>query len=458
MKTRPWAVAPGLASLVLLCGVGLALAGERSGRAGDGRVGAAVWTRDCAPSLPPEDDRASSVSKRQQAGKRKAARPGLALALSGGGYRAAAFHLGALIRLNEAGLLKRVDQVSSVSGGSIVAGTLGLHWSNLNFDRNGVAANLDAVIGPVRRLLSTPIDVGAVLVGFVGPGRAGEEVAKVYDRMLFQGKTLQDLPGKGEGPFFLINATNVRTGTLWRFTRSYMGDYRIGYIDHPNTPLSTAVAASSAFPPFLSPMLLPIPSDARFRRYAEEIKLANDRERLIVDCAFFGPQLLTDGGVYDNLGLEPVDDFEALLVSDGGQRIKDQSAPPENWAAQIRTLEIIDNQVRSLRKRRLIDDYLNEERAGASWAIDGKTKAYHPPTDPLNAAACASKELSETPTRLDAMPEERQELLINWGYAVSDASLRSFFSGYAKKRYGVTIAEPKGFPFPSRGCRIGHDP
>jgi NTE family protein len=45
----------------------------------------------------------------------------LALCLSGGGYRAMVFHLGALIRLNELGLLPRLKRVSSVSGGSITS-------------------------------------------------------------------------------------------------------------------------------------------------------------------------------------------------------------------------------------------------------------------------------------------------------------------------------------------------
>jgi NTE family protein len=51
---------------------------------------------------------------------------GIALCLSGGGYRAMLFHLGSLWRLNEAGLLPKLDRISSVSGGSIAAGVLGL--------------------------------------------------------------------------------------------------------------------------------------------------------------------------------------------------------------------------------------------------------------------------------------------------------------------------------------------
>ena len=50
--------------------------------------------------------------------------PKVCLALSGGGYRATLFHLGALRRLNELGLLTVLDHVSSVSGGSIIAAHL----------------------------------------------------------------------------------------------------------------------------------------------------------------------------------------------------------------------------------------------------------------------------------------------------------------------------------------------
>src|SRR2546425_2429212 len=85
--------------------------------------------------------------------------PGIALCLSGGGYRAMVFHLGALIRLNETGLLKKLARVSSVSGGSITAGMLGLRWSNLNF-ASGVATNLiSEVVDPIRRLADQTIDV-----------------------------------------------------------------------------------------------------------------------------------------------------------------------------------------------------------------------------------------------------------------------------------------------------------
>jgi NTE family protein len=60
-----------------------------------------------------------------------ALRPGVALALSGGGFRATLFHIGALIRLNELGQLATLDRISSVSGGSITAGMLACRWEAL---------------------------------------------------------------------------------------------------------------------------------------------------------------------------------------------------------------------------------------------------------------------------------------------------------------------------------------
>jgi len=85
--------------------------------------------------------------------------PGIAVCLSGGGYRAMVFHLGALWRLNELGYLGRLDRVSSVSGGSITAGLLGLKWPRLAFDAAGTSAAFVAeVVEPIRKLASTTID------------------------------------------------------------------------------------------------------------------------------------------------------------------------------------------------------------------------------------------------------------------------------------------------------------
>src|SRR5262245_6750687 len=94
---------------------------------------------------------------------------GIALALSGGGYRAMVFHLGALLRLNEVGLLEKLARVSSVSGGSITAGALAMSWKELSFN-DGMANNLQIVVDRMRALAATTIDAGAVIGGILLPG------------------------------------------------------------------------------------------------------------------------------------------------------------------------------------------------------------------------------------------------------------------------------------------------
>src|SRR6266849_5205019 len=93
---------------------------------------------------------------------------GVGLCLSGGGYRAMLFHLGALWRLNELGRLPLLDRVSSVSGGSITNGVLGLAWKRLEFDGAGVSLAFgDEVVEPIRRFANQTIDIPAVIGGLL---------------------------------------------------------------------------------------------------------------------------------------------------------------------------------------------------------------------------------------------------------------------------------------------------
>ena len=71
----------------------------------------------------------------------------IALAISGGGYRSTLFALGSLWRLNEFGLLKKINRITSVSGGSILTGYLAMRWRELVFDpKTNVATNFNKVI------------------------------------------------------------------------------------------------------------------------------------------------------------------------------------------------------------------------------------------------------------------------------------------------------------------------
>jgi NTE family protein len=72
---------------------------------------------------------------------------GIALCLSGGGFRATLFHLGTLRRLNEFGMLARLDVITSVSGGSILNGVLATRWPLLVIGTGGVISNFEKEIG-----------------------------------------------------------------------------------------------------------------------------------------------------------------------------------------------------------------------------------------------------------------------------------------------------------------------
>src|SRR4051794_28627309 len=103
---------------------------------------------------------------------------GIALCLSGGGYRAMLFHAGCLWRLNELGLLSKLKRISSVSGGSIIAGVLGMNWQALDFKPGAGSARFqDLLIKPVRQIASTTIDEGAIFGGIFLPGTISDHVA-----------------------------------------------------------------------------------------------------------------------------------------------------------------------------------------------------------------------------------------------------------------------------------------
>lgn len=335
------------------------------------------------------------------------------LALSGGGYRAMLFHLGALMRLNEAGWLPRLDRIASVSGGSITAARLGLVWNDLTFEGD-VAVDFDEhVTRPVMDLAGHTIDVWAVLTG-LRPGRISKRVQAAYDRHLFHGATLQDLPRDGEGPRFILLATNLSNGTLWRMSQPYMRDWRSDPVLEPRLPLAQAVGASSAFPPILSPCVLDLPDRTVF---------------------------LTDGGVFDNLGVEPIlKRCRTCLFSDGGGTFSEPKKPPTGFlTGTIRVLHTVDVEVRRLRRRQVMDALSAGERQGSFWAINTDPGRFPRPAANLPASAAATLALSRIPTRLAKLPARRREALVNWGYAATDFALRSWVV--------TELPQPAGFPF-----------
>ena len=201
----------------------------------------------------------------------------------------------------------------------------------------------------------------------------------------------------------------------------------------PGISLALAVGASSAFPPFLSPVRLPLRNEDFLPGSGAELQ----RPPYTTEVC------LTDGGVYDNLGLETAwKRYSTVLVSDGGGAIQPDPSPKRDWARHAyRVLNVVDNQVRSLRKRQIVDGFQSGERSGAYWSVWTDMQAISLP-DALHCPPEQCQELAETPTRLKAMDDRLQERLINWGYAACDATMRKY--GGAKNDPAATFPYKRG--------------
>lgn len=351
------------------------------------------------------------------------------LALSGGGYRAMLYSLGSLWRLNELGWLRKIDMITSVSGGSILNGVLATRWSKLTWAPLGdgfVATNfVDQVAKPVRAMGSTPVDVAAGVEGLISIfSTISDKVTAAYDKHLFNGTKLQEaIPefDKGKTPRFLFYATSLQTGSSVRIERKRLGDYKIGEIQNPNLPVAQVVAASSAFPPVLSPVELKVNPNSW--KELPGAYLFNRPE-------FKSTLLFTDGGVYDNMGLESIwDRCETVLVSDAGAPLDMDSTPHTDWTRQaVRVLDIVTEQTRALRKRKLIDDFKHGVRKGTYWGIRTKIGDYGLP-DAFAKDSAVTQALPQIRTRLDEFSAKEQGQLINWGYALADAAMRKHVMG-----------------------------
>lgn len=241
---------------------------------------------------------------------------------SGGGSRAAALAHATLseldqVRFNWAGrdtsLVREIDMVGGVSGGSVAAAHLALHgyadhlrrfpddFLKVDFQSNvlGAAAN--------------PANLFRMTSPWFGRGHI---LAEQLDSLLFQGATFGDLlryPGR---PMLVIGATDLSNGAEFDFASEQMA-LLCSSIDR--VPLSFAVAASSALPLVFSPLTLRNfageCATARPKLLADSNASRTARVRLVrselesfahADRQFVH---LVDGGVSDNLGLRRISDF-----------------------------------------------------------------------------------------------------------------------------------------------------
>jgi len=365
---------------------------------------------------------------------------GIALCMSGGGYRAMLFHLGSIWRLNEAGVLPHLRLIASVSAGSITSALLGKNWKRLDWQESGGAPNFKSLIAdPIRALADRSIDDSCYELGLAHGHSIHESLVQSFERRLFGQATLQNLPGDREGPEFIFNSTNVQTASLWRFSRDRMGDSQVGFIRDPTVSLAKAVACSSA-PPAMRPAVLEVNPESI------------DLDTRGVHCfrPFHDEVILADGGFYDPLALETAfNRCTALLVSNAGQKICAEAEPKRDvYGHTMRMIGLVETQVRCLRKRQLLHALTQRERSGAFWGIASHFADYGVP-DVLTirkANTCPLATLSTRFKRIDALFQER---LINWGYAICDAGLRKHCIDVFQREYGIEVKPPTALPYPT---------
>jgi len=308
----------------------------------------------------------------------------IGLALSGGGFRASLFHIGVLARLAELDVLRQVEVLSCVSGGSIIGAHYYLevrHLLQTKSDQEitqqdyieiirrvereflaGVQRNLrtrviSSLIGNARMIFqpsySRTVRLGelyeAELFNRVPDGQAG---ARWLNRLFIQpkGGPAEFLPKvdnwarANKAPVLILNATCLNTAHNWQFTASWMGEpptsidsevdgnerlRRMYYEDapepHRNIRLGQAVAASSCVPGLFTPITL--------------------------DALYPGKIVrLVDGGVYDNQGISALlgEDCTVLLVSDASGQITTTDKPKSDpLSVPLRANDILMARVRS---------------------------------------------------------------------------------------------------------------
>lgn len=312
----------------------------------------------------------------------------LTLALSGGGSRAMAFHLGCLRALNDRGLLDKVRVVSTVSGGSVIGACLA-YWGMefAEFDhrmvdilRRGFNASiarsvffssetpkifatllltampalalgaLGAVLSFIRAITRLPtrrLETGLARLSGLLPiwGSLTTAFERALARTIFGDTVIKDV--RWTGVEVIINACDLRTGTAFRFGSQASGGWRYGRIEDNHIPVARAVAASAAFPLLLPPLIQKFSFVRGNQRSAQKV-------------------VLTDGGVFENLGvtvLEPgrnagisVNSFNAthiISLNAGAGQVAGESSPFW-WISRVKlSFETVHRKVQDATYNRL---------------------------------------------------------------------------------------------------------
>lgn len=283
-----------------------------------------------------------------------------------------AFHAGIFEYLAQNNTLEKISYVSSVSGGSLFTGMLfcynGMEWPDSN-------KYISTVLPEIKRTLTNNSLITQAFKNLSNP----MNWKYLFDRAILISKSIESawgirckLKNLPSIPIWTLNGTTGQNGRRFRIRGHVFGDYEIGYTDIPEWDLSLALAMSAAYPGGIGPVRF---DTQKYRWRKKEHWDSN------VDINNYTPKFRTidlyDGGLYDNLGLEPLFDIgrqeikkqeyalEKIIVSDASTPLKRGQLPSKLSPKRIvRWLDISIDQIRSLRVRCFINFLKSNPAAG----------------------------------------------------------------------------------------------
>lgn len=388
----------------------------------------------------------------------------LGLALSGGGFRSALFHLGVLARLAELDLLRKIDVISSVSGGSIIAAYYYLKVKALLEkapEDNHVVPDREAYIRMVKEIETdflAAVQKNMLIRIFLDPGKNARMLAAEYsnterladllttyffrpirqhqgqgtknDRIALKNISITpaaaNLSSGTRVPFLIINATSLNTGHLWQFTSISVGEQRtehktgqdpIGFLKKIqinddrltieqrkilyNITLGQAVAASCCVPGIFEPL---------------EISnlYKSGRKPLAVR--------LVDGGLVDNQGLASLftENCTHIICSDASDILKSEHHPSLQFLnVALRANDILMDRIRS---KSLNELFRYDPACYALFDLgDHETRNLIFPADSEKIV----HSLTRIRTNLDSFSDIEADTLMYYGYQLSRKVLKN---------------------------------
>ncbi|MEQ8819695.1 MAG: patatin-like phospholipase family protein [Sumerlaeia bacterium] len=363
--------------------------------------------------------------------------PSLALCLSGGGLRSAVFHLGVLRRLNEVGLLAKIDMINASSGGSLIAAVMAHHLAAWPSEALPVKEFDDRVVVPMRNL-------------------AGMNLYREAQKDLPRQRTLcdglahrlaqhlapQDLMDLPLAPRFTFLATDVSRGCLWEFRRDRMGCAGSGWFPHSRddgavihgtsrTAMPRAVAASCCHPTQFRPMTIPFEPGELVCEESESGGVSEHRA------------VLSDGGLADPLAIEPAltAGAKVIIAIHGGspfqRRTKSSRTREVDLCSQVLYNQLLKRRYQDLMGSgsRVLYLPLSAVPAGVPGQNGHKPRGY--------TESFAEEIISQIPADLSGLTYAESAVLENHGYTLAEPVLKHHATELPAMKYApLTIPYP----------------